>query len=57
MGRWLMSTCVGMLRGLVDSTVLGLCVLVEVRLEAAESWSICFKLRLRGGTSGLVSQK
>jgi hypothetical protein len=52
-----MSTCVGMLRGLVDSTVLGLCVLVEVRLEAAESWSICFKLRLRGGTSGLVSQK
>lgn len=36
MGHWLMSTCVGMLRGLVDSIVPGLFVLVEVRLAAAE---------------------
>jgi hypothetical protein len=36
MGRWLMSTCVGMWRGLVGSSVLGMCVLVGVRLVAAE---------------------
>jgi hypothetical protein len=50
MGRWLTTICVGMLRGLVDSTALGLCVLVEVRLVGAEGWSFCFKLILRGCT-------
>jgi hypothetical protein len=52
MGRWLMSTCVGMLRGLVVSIVLGLCVLVEVRLVAVERLFNCFKLRINGSTSG-----
>lgn len=57
MGRWLMSTCAGVLRGLVDLTALGLCVLVEARLVAAKGWSICLKIRLVEGTSGLVLQR